>query len=442
MSTSANEALGRIKVTVQGSRPAGHGQRLYRRRRALQLGAILIAILMPVTGLFRIDPAAGAFVILDRQIWFSDFFLVCGFWLMVSSLLVMTYSALGTAFCGWVCPQNTLSEWANRMTQKFLGKRAEVSLEGARVKVSAGKRKWSNWAMLGALFLGASMIAALIPLLYFYPPGAIWSFITLQQDERLAGSLHWIYTIFVLAIFVNIAVIRYFFCRFMCVYRVWQHSFKTRQTLHIEYDALRGEQCAKCNYCVTVCPVDIDPRNTSIYDSCINCGACITACDSLQTKKGESSLLRFQFGERGQSKHSELRHKLASLLGRATWTAPFALIGAAMFVWGLWSYQPFHFSVYRADTLQGASIQDYRINVANKLYQPKTLEISVQGLPQGVYELSEQQAAFGTAGRVNINLHVRPDLSPGLYAFTVQVQAPNGWRDSYRVQHFVPRSET
>lgn len=440
MSIHANEALSRIKIKVETSPAAG--RRLHWQRRAVQWGIILIAIVIPLSGLFRIDPAAGTFVIWDRQVWFSDFFLVIGFWVMISSALIMMYSAVGTAFCGWACPQNTMSEWANRMTHKFLGKRADVSLDGTAFQVSAGKRKWANWMLLGMLFLGVSMLAALIPLLYFYPPGAIWAFITLQEDARLAGSLHWIYTIFVIIILVDIAVIRYFMCRFMCIYRVWQHSFKTKQTLHIAYDATRSEQCAKCHYCVTICPVEIDPRNTSIYDSCINCGACITACDSLQTRKGESSLLRFEFGERSVARVARLGSNLISFFGRAGSTLPFTAIGVAMFAWGVWSYQPYHFSVYRADESRSSVTLDYRVNISNKLYRPEMLQVSVLGLPKNSYTLSAPQAVFDTAGRQDIHLYIDPDLAPGLHSFVVQLQSANGWRDSYPVQHFVPVNKT
>ena len=443
MSTSANEALNRIKVTVEGARP-GQGQRLHWQRRAVQWAMIVILIAIPLSGLFRIDPAAASFVVLDRQIWFSDFFIVAGFWIMTASGLILMYSTVGTAFCGWACPQNTMSEWANRMTHKFLGKRAEVSLEGEALRVSAGKQKWLNWVMLGGLFTGVAMIAALVPLLYFYPPDVIWSFITFREDAQLAASLHWIYAVFVIIILVDIAVIRYFMCRFMCIYRVWQHSFKTKQTLHIAYDAARETEasCSTCNYCVKICPVEIDPRNTSTYDSCINCGACITACESLQVRKGLTSLLYFELGDRAVSRLAGLRSNLISLFGRAGWTLPFTLAGAAMFVWGLWTYEPYHFSVYRAETLQGASIQDYRINIANKLYRSETFKVSVQGVSQENHELSAPQASFNTAGRQDINLHIKPDLAPGLYTFVVRVETPGGWQESYPLQHFVAKNKT
>lgn len=447
MSISANEALSRIKVSVE-ARPVTDGKRLHVTRRAVQWGALALAVLIPVTGLFRIDPAAATFVVLERQIWFADFFIVAGFWVALSSVLVMTYSTLGAAFCGWVCPQNTFSEWANRMTKRFLGKHAEVSLDGAGVRVSAGKQKWLNWAALGALFLGVALLLALIPLLYFYPPAVIWSFLTFRDDLRLAASLYWIYTVFVLIILVNLAVVRHFLCRFMCIYRVWQHSFKTTHTLHIAYDGARGERCATCNYCLTVCPVEIDPRNTLTYDSCINCGACISACDSLHYKTGEPGLLGFEWGARkiprlaglAVRQAAGIKSNLGTLFGRFSWSLPFTLIGVALFVWGMVSYQPYHLTVYRADTNQGAAIQDYRIALANKLYRPTQLKVSVQGLPPGSYTLSADEARFVSAGRQDLNLFIHAVLPRGLYSFTVTLESQEGVRVSYPARHLVTGS--
>ena len=72
----------------------------------VQAVSFALAILIPASGLLRIDPSAGALVVLDRQIWFADFFLIAGLWIMLASGLVMLYSVAGTVFCGWVCPQN------------------------------------------------------------------------------------------------------------------------------------------------------------------------------------------------------------------------------------------------------------------------------------------------------------------------------------------------
>ena len=205
--------------------------RYHGRRRLVQASSFALAILVPASGLFRIDPSAGALVVLDRQIWFADFFLIAGLWIMLLSLLVMLYSVAGTVFCGWVCPQNIVSEWANFVTRKFLGRRAKVAMDGSAPIVAATKNKALNWVLLGLSLLAASLVVGIVPLFYFYAPATVWSFVTWRADPNLAGSLHYIYFVFVVIILLDVAFIRHFWCRFACVYRVWQHSFRTRETL-------------------------------------------------------------------------------------------------------------------------------------------------------------------------------------------------------------------
>ena len=167
---SSNNSIKSIPIKIE---PAVASMRMHWQRRAMQIATIAIAIIIPVSGLFRIDPIAGAFVVIDRQIWWSDFFLVFGFWLVLASSLVLLYSTVGTAFCGWSCPQNSLSEWANHITRRLLGKRAEVSLSGETMKVGTEKNKWLNWTILGVSFFAAAMFFALIPMFYFYSPNRV-----------------------------------------------------------------------------------------------------------------------------------------------------------------------------------------------------------------------------------------------------------------------------
>ncbi len=433
---SANDILKAIPVVAVS---AQSGQRIHNARRIMQAGVLVLAALIPLSGLFRIDPVAGAFVVIDRQIWFSDFSIVVGLWLAVSSLLVMTYSLVGMAFCGWVCPQNTLSEWADKWTRKWLGKRAEVSLDGRPVSLSAGKNRLANWTVLGLLFLAASLAGALLPLLYFYPPDVIWSFISFRDDVRLASSIYWIYTIFVLILLVNITFIRHFWCRFMCVYRVWQHAFKTRETLHISFDDSHPDECARCNYCVTSCFIDVDPRRTETFDACINCGECITACSQIRaSRKTGGGLLRFKLGDRQPAHAPEARlTNVGSIMSRAPGAAALALFGLSMFAWGLWHYDTWQFSAYRAETLQGKQLSDYRISVASKLYQPAQMKIDVSGLPDEAYQLSRTHLVFDTAGRQDVNLHVDPSLAKGIYALNVRVtNLQSGQTQTQRLQHF------
>ena len=437
MSSGVNKTLSSIPIKVIGS-GAKRGAANFRwKRRAVQITILLLLVLIPVSGLFRIDPENGALVVLGWQIWFADFFLISGLWIILASVLVTLYSVAGTVFCGWACPQNTLAEWANHMTHKLLGKRAEVSLNGDAPKVAAAKNKALNWTLLGLSFLCAAMLVALLPLLYFYPPDVVWSFITLRTDARLAGSLYWIYSVWVLIIFLDIAVLRHFWCRFACVYRVWQHSFKTKETLHVVYDASRADECEKCNYCVTTCFIELDPRKTEIYDSCINCGDCIDACNNLQAKKGGTGLLRFELGQRATGKIRQFRDNSMSLLSRFRWTAPFATLGVIMFAWGIWSYQPYHIAVGYLQTAHNQSARDYRIEVSSKRYRPTELSLSVEGLPLDAFTLSNLKVNLASVGRTSVFLSVSPKLQRGLYPIVVVVHSNDGWTGRFNVQHFV-----
>jgi polyferredoxin len=437
MPSDINKTLSSISVKVVSSQPKVGATNFRLKRRAVQIAILVLLVLVPVTGLFRIDPENGALVVLGWQIWFADFFLISGLWIMLASALVALYSVAGTVFCGWACPQNTLAEWANHMTHKLLGKRAEVSLTGEAPKVSAAKNNVLNWSLLGLSFLGAAMLFALVPLLYFYPPDVVWSFISFRADTRLAGSLYWIYSVWVMIILLDIAVLRHFWCRFACVYKVWQHSFKTKETLHVVYDSSRADECAKCNYCVTTCFIELDPRKTEVYDSCINCGDCIDACNNLQAKKDGVGLLRFELGQRKPGKIRKLRDNSMSLLSRFGWTAPFAALGVVLFVWGAWSYQPYHLAVGYLATEHNQSAHDYRIEVSSKRYRPSELSVSVEGLKQDDFTLSRLKVNLESVGRASVVISVSPKLHRGLYPFVVVVRSNDGWMGRFNVQHFV-----
>jgi len=413
-----------------------NGIHYHGRRRLVQATSFALAIAVPASGLFRIDPSAGALVVLDRQIWFADFFLIAGLWIVLASSLVMLYSIAGTVFCGWVCPQNILSEWANFMTRKLLGRRAKVMMDGSAPVVAATKNKALNWILLGLSLLAASLVVAVVPLFYFYAPGTVWSFVTWRADPRLASSLHYIYFVFVLIILLDVAFIRHFWCRFACVYRVWQHSFRTRETLHVRYDASRADSCAKCSYCVSSCFIEIDPRKTAVYDSCINCGECVDACNRMHQKSGKPGLLTLEFGEPEEKTKARRRFRdnATSLISRSKWMLALGAFGACLFIWGLVSWEPLHVVVYRADVQHQRGNRDYRIAISNKLYHDRQVLVRVTGLPAADYTLGAAEVSLPAAGHESVLLSLSDKLPHGLHAFTVDVTSA-GWHVRFPVEH-------
>ena len=262
-------------------------------RRAVQVTTLLVISLIPALGIFRIDLPSASFDVLGRQIWWSNFFFISGLAIVIAIIPIITYMSIGAVWCGWACPQNLLSEWANNLTYKFLGKRADVRVDGKGMVVAAAKNKAVNWLILGAIFLAAAMVLALVPLVLFYPHRDIWAFVTFSASREMAESIKYPYYFLVLLIFIDIAFVRYFFCDYACFYRIGHMLFKTKDALHVTYDSSRSSDCAKCNYCAISCITAIQPTDIKIADPCIGCGECIDACDHLHEKTGTAGLLRF-----------------------------------------------------------------------------------------------------------------------------------------------------
>ncbi|MGA7594199.1 MAG: 4Fe-4S binding protein [Gallionella sp.] len=308
-------------------------------RRTVQIATLLLISLVPALGLFRIDLPSASFQVLDHQIWWSNFFFISGLAIVIAVVPIMTYLSIGAVWCGWACPQNLLSEWANNLTYKFLGKRADVRVDGKGMVVAAAKNKLVNWLILGTAFMAAALVLAIVPMLLFYPQGDVWAFLTFTASQKMAESMKYPYYFLVLLIFIDIAFVRYFFCDYGCFYRMGHMLFKTRDALHVTYDASRSPDCAKCNYCATSCITAIEPTDIRVADACIGCGECIDACDRLHDKNGTPGLLRFEIGKRGSD--TTWGQKFREFFSRLNWLIGSVFAGGiVMMAWGIETQAP------------------------------------------------------------------------------------------------------
>jgi len=423
------------KVITAATKPAPsrikRSQYLHILRRMSQLSFLALFILAPVLGLFRVDIMAGAFVIGSYQIWFADFAIVFGAWFLIAGVLVLSYSWLGAVFCGWACPQGLLSELGASWMHRLLGRRADLSVDGSGVTVALRKNKWVNWALLGFGFVAASMFFALIPMLYFYPPLTMWHFLTLQHDTAMPLSMYWIYFVFCVVMLLDIGFIRHIMCQNFCIYRIWQHSFKTSETMRIGYDASRSDECVKCGYCASACAVDLDPKHTEVYSGCTTCGECIVACDRLHEGKGKTGLLSFAFPSKDESPVH-----LASMSGRFRGVLPFLLVGAVLLTLGIKTYSPYEVSVGNIGALN-TGLNDYAVHLSNKRYRVSDIRITVRGLRPDQYRLDKSAVHFDSAGSANIGLHLNVKaISRGLHRFAVHLESNDGWRTDFPVSYY------
>lgn len=292
---------------------------------------LLLIILIPTLGLFRIDFASASFYMLGLQVEWTNYPFLFGLAIVAGTAPIITYLTVGSVFCGWACPQNLFSEFANGLTRKLLGKRADVRVDGPGLIVAASKNKTINWLILGLSFLAASAVLAFFFLMFFYTRSDMWSFVT--GETRRQPSLivmYWMTTFF---IFIDIATVRYLYCDYPCLYRVGVRFFRSREALHVSYDASRSSACEKCNYCATSCITDIQPTNILVTDTCVDCGECIDACDRLQAKSGTVGLLRFKVGEH-ESRMTWQKMFRKAFSGSRWLLGAFFLLGCALMVWG------------------------------------------------------------------------------------------------------------
>jgi len=305
------------------------------KRRAVQIAFFFVLILIPAVGIFRIDLATASLMILGHPVYLRDVTVVTGLALVVATAPLLTYSTIGTVWCGWACPQNTVSEWANNLTHRLLGSRANVNVESDGLQVAPSKNKLRNWAVLGANFLVVSLLVGIVPLFYFFPPDVVWSLAVFGENNQFSRFMHRLYFVSVALAFVDIAVVRYFWCNYVCLYRFGQLLFKTEDALHVAYDKSRSAECAKCNYCKISCVTSINPTDIKFFDRCINCGECIDACNRLHAKDGSATpgLLRFDAGRKAPA--ATWTGNLQFGLGKLGWHGLLCLVGCAVLIYGL-----------------------------------------------------------------------------------------------------------
>lgn len=305
------------------------------KRRAVQVFSLLLIIMIPAAGLMaNVDLLTASFTVLGQRVGLTNFFLVFGLGIVLISAPIITYMTIGTAFCGWSCPQTMLSEWADNLTHRLLGKRANVGVDSGGLKVASAKNRALNWTILGLSFFVAAALLAIIPFLFVFSPAEIWSFAMFESSPKTSTFV--IYLCTVAFLFIDIAVMRYYWCDYVCLYRVGANIFKTHDAMHIAYEDARSADCAKCNYCATSCITDIQPISIKLTDNCINCGECVDACNQLHQKSGTHGLLRFEIGEQGgKTNWLNWRSRISELVLGA-----FFLLGCTMIFLGVFAKKP------------------------------------------------------------------------------------------------------
>jgi len=203
-------------------------------------------------------------------------------WLILAALALSLFfftALLGRLWCGWACPQTVFTDLFAAVGRRIQGWKLSPPPGGvATWRVVATHVVWLALSWL----IGFHLVA------YFHSPYDLLG--TLLREGRLYPTAFAFHMVIMLITYLDFAVVKQTFCKYLCPYARFQGVLFDRDTLVIGYDSRRGEprgkrgttsgDCVDCGLCVAVCPTGIDIRN-GLQLECIACTQCIDACNGV-----------------------------------------------------------------------------------------------------------------------------------------------------------------
>lgn len=264
----------RLKV-LKLVRQKGHRYDVLRAvSQAVSLG---ILVVVPLTGLARVDLWGGAHRLLFKEATFKEG--LAGVIIGIGAMYVVTFLSnvvAGRMFCGWGCPVGQVSRFG----------------EAAHTPGMPRSARWKTH-FRGALFSAVFVISVLawwvdLRVLWMGTPGELgiaWGLVAVGIVGAYAHARWW----------------RWDFCKSVCPIGLY-YSFVSPAKWYGVYFRNQHDTCIECNACDNVCPVDLTPRDlmkpiparagVSIGDApgrnhCLECGDCVRACEKMIDLKGE-----------------------------------------------------------------------------------------------------------------------------------------------------------
>ncbi len=387
-----------------------------------------------------VDLASRRFYFFFIEIWPQEFFYVAGLLIMAGLGLFLVTSVAGRVWCGYTCPQTVWVDLFLVVERFFEGDRNKrIALDKAPLsldKFTKRSAKYAVWLLIAVATGGAWIF-------YFADAPTLAREVFTLQAAPVAYITVAILTAttFILGGFMREQV-----CTYMCPWPRIQSAMLDEQSLTVTYNDWRGEprsrhqkralaagesvgDCVDCNACVAVCPQGIDIRDGQQME-CITCALCIDACDSVMDKIGRDhglisyatladyntnmAIARGSSGaidprnvrENGTGPlkaglaHFNWRHLVRprTLIYLVLWSA----IGVAM-AYSLATRQRLETSVLHDRNPLYVRLSDggirnaYTVKVSNMTNQPRTVSLSIDGLPGATIALPGRTVVGNTA---------------------------------------------
>jgi len=257
-------------------------------RRRCQWGATLLLLLIPwfrIKGdsLLRVDIPELSLYFFGQTLRIEELYLVLLFSLLLTLGFLLVTMVLGRVWCGWFCPQTTLTDLAEWFAR--------------RLKFKPGRdNSLFKKSVLHCFYLLLALLVSANLLWYFIEPQVFFT-------KLASGQMHyatWICLVLVATtIYLDLALIRRLICSDFCPYGRFQTTLADETTLTLHLPESELVRCIECNSCVRVCPMEIDIRR-GYQVECINCGRCLDACRQVMAKRNQPGLISYSFGTSGK----------------------------------------------------------------------------------------------------------------------------------------------
>lgn len=394
-----------------------------KKRRFTQATFLILYFLFPFLGFFYFDINNYSFVLFGKNIGSNNSVMIAiGFIILLFGVITMAITT-GRSFCGWVCPQNFLSEMINKIVNKFA------------LKIN-GKKKLFPYSIITFFTIIISLAVAINFMYYFGKPQDITKMIL---SGEMNGNILTFSIMFGILVFSGIGIFRHDFCKYACPYGIMQASVADKTTLRVRFAKERSTDCINCEACTNICYVGIEPRKLIQPDpGCMNCGLCVEACHNILSPTGVETMLDFTAEKDPNKKSLNAKAVLINGLGFITFLIYFMYMYFSMPIAELIiTRNDTHVSIVK----NGVLTSKYFLTIMNQSAQEITLNFSTEGIDDKYFTFDKKEISLKAGEKERFNFMItanKANLKTGISNFFVTAKQGEEIVNKTKASLFVP----
>ena len=329
------------------------------------------------------------------EIWPQEIYYLTFILMAAAFGLFLATSIGGRVWCGFTCPQTVWTDLFMWVERKIEGDRA------ARIRLDkqpwSAEKIWKKTATHSAWLLIAAATGGVWIMYFNDAPTVTYEIFTGQAGF----AVYFFFGLFTFTTYLLAGWAREQVCTYMCPWPRIQAALLDQDSYVVTYEEWRGEprgphkkgtswedrgDCVACNQCVAVCPMGIDIRD-GLQLECIGCGLCVDACNDVMTKVGRPLNLITLDTERNQFNRMADKPCESRLIRPRTviYVIILALLGIGV-LFGLTARAGLDLNVLPdrnplfVKLADGSIRNGYTVKVLNRVREPKTYALTLQGL--------------------------------------------------------------